>query len=156
MRNDALTTEQLLAKNPKALIIGPGPGTPSAAGITKEIILQANVPILGICLGHQAIGEVFGARLERAPTIMHGKVSPIYHQNDTIFFELPNPFEATRYHSLIIKNLPDILSVSAWTEEGEVMGVAHRERPLYGVQFHPESICTQHGLRLLKNFLSVI
>jgi anthranilate synthase/aminodeoxychorismate synthase-like glutamine amidotransferase len=139
------------------LVISPGPGVPSRAGITPEAVrrLSGRLPILGVCLGHQAIGEVFGGRIARAPILMHGKTSPIRHDGKTVFQGLPNPFEATRYHSLIVErqSVPACLEVSAWTDDGIVMGLRHREQPTEGVQFHPESILTLEGKRLLGNFL---
>jgi anthranilate synthase/aminodeoxychorismate synthase-like glutamine amidotransferase len=151
IRNDALSARKILDKQPRLLIIGPGPGNPSGAGISKELIEEANVPILGICLGHQAIGEVFGARVVRARCVMHGKSSLIHHSGGPLYQGLPTPFEAARYHSLILEDLPDILETEAWTDEGEIMGLRHKTKPIFGVQFHPESIATKWGLDLLKN-----
>ncbi|HSD29479.1 MAG TPA: aminodeoxychorismate/anthranilate synthase component II [Vicinamibacteria bacterium] len=159
VRNDAMTAEDALALGPTAIVISPGPGTPDQAGITLELIAKAagRVPLLGVCLGHQSLGQAFGGRVVRAPRLMHGKTSEIHHDGKTIFAGLENPFTATRYHSLIVarESVPDVLEVSAWTEDGLVMGLRHRELPLEGVQFHPESILTAAGKDLLRNFLAV-
>jgi anthranilate synthase component 2 len=156
-RNDRLTVEEALALGPRALVISPGPGTPRQAGISCALIhaLAGRCPILGVCLGHQAIGEVFGGVVSRAPVPVHGKTSRVHHDGRGVFRGLGNPFEATRYHSLIVERagLPACLEVSAWTEEGLVMGLRHREAAVEGVQFHPESILTAEGKRLLRNFL---
>ena len=158
-RNDALSIAQIEALRPDRIVISPGPCSPSEAGISVEVItrLGGRVPILGVCLGHQCIGAALGGRIVRADRIMHGKTSPIRHDGRTLFAGLPNPFDATRYHSLLIERatLPDCLEVSAWTDEGEIMGVRHKQQLLEGVQFHPESILTLEGKRLLKNFLDV-
>ena len=158
-RNDALTVEQLVALRPQRIVISPGPCSPTEAGISVAVIRQltGRIPILGVCLGHQCIGAALGGAVVRADRIMHGKTSPIRHDDRTIFHQLSNPFDATRYHSLIIERatIPACLEISAWTDEGEVMGVRHREHVLEGVQFHPESILTLEGKRLLKNFLEV-
>ncbi len=158
-RNDALTVEQLAALNPSHIVISPGPGDPDDGGISLETIRQlgSRVPILGVCLGHQCIGQAYGGVVKRALRPMHGKTSLIYHKNCGIFSELPNPFEATRYHSLIVEeqSLPKCLKVTAFTEQGEIMGLQHVEYPVFGVQFHPESILTVFGMRLLQNFLNV-
>jgi anthranilate synthase/aminodeoxychorismate synthase-like glutamine amidotransferase len=158
-RNDALSVDDVVAMRPAQIVISPGPCTPSEAGISVELIrrLAGQVPILGVCLGHQSIGAAFGGRIVRAERIMHGKTSPILHDGRTIFRDLPSPFEATRYHSLLIEraSLPACLAVSAWTAEGEIMGVRHREVVLEGIQFHPESILTREGKRLLRNFLAL-
>ena len=156
IRNDALTAGQVLAKEPSALIIGPGPGTPSKAGISMELIERATMPVLGICLGHQAIGEVFGAKVVRAPRVMHGKTSHIQHDGSPLFQNLPTSFEATRYHSLILNDLPPSLPLTAWTEGEEIMGLCHKEKSLFGVQFHPESIASPKAFHLLKNFIDLI
>ena len=159
VRNDAITTEQALARAPEAIVLSPGPCTPSEAGICLDLIQAAagRVPILGVCLGHQAIGQVFGGRVIRAPTPMHGKVGPITHTNSDVFAGLPSPFNATRYHSLIVEadTLPDQLEPTAWTENGIIMGMRHRTMPIFGVQFHPESIASEHGHALLGNFLAL-
>lgn len=156
-RNDRITVEEIAAKGPRRIVISPGPCSPTEAGISLEVIqnLAGHFPILGVCLGHQAIGHAFGGRVLRAPTLMHGKTSPIHHDNSGIFRELSNPFVATRYHSLIVdrESLPESLRITAWTAEGEIMGLEHRTLPLWGVQFHPESILTVEGKRLLQNFL---
>jgi anthranilate synthase component 2 len=156
-RNDRLTVEEALALGPRALVISPGPGTPRQAGISCELIhaLAGRCPILGVCLGHQAIGEVFGGVVSRAPVPVHGKTSRVHHDGRGVFRGLGNPLEATRYHSLIVERagLPACLEVSAWTEEGLVMGLRHHEAAVEGVQFHPESILTAEGKRLLRNFL---
>ncbi|PJF36854.1 MAG: anthranilate/aminodeoxychorismate synthase component II [Candidatus Thermofonsia Clade 1 bacterium] len=158
-RNDALTVEQLAALEPSHIVISPGPGDPDDGGISLEAIRQLGhrIPILGVCLGHQCIGQAYGGVVKRAPRLMHGKTSLIYHKNMGIFSELPNPFEATRYHSLIVEEqgLPSCLKVTAFTDQGEIMGLQHTEYPVFGVQFHPESILTIFGPRLLQNFLNI-
>ncbi len=158
-RNDAISPEALAERPLDGLVISPGPGEPRDAGISEEAIrrLAGRVPILGVCLGHQALGEVFGGRIVRAPRLMHGKTSPILHKGRGIFAGLDNPFEATRYHSLIVERegLPAVLEVTAWTPEGEVMGLKHAEHETWGVQFHPESILTLPGLKLMENFLTL-
>ena len=155
-RNDEITAQQARAARPRALLISPGPGTPRDAGVSLELIrcLAGEVPILGVCLGHQAIAEVFGASVVRAKKVVHGKTSLIHHDGKTIFAVLLNPFVATRYHSLIVsrENLPDCLEISAWTEDGVIMGLRHKDVPVEGVQFHPESILTREGMKLLANF----
>jgi anthranilate synthase/aminodeoxychorismate synthase-like glutamine amidotransferase len=156
-RNDRITLDGILARRPEALVISPGPKTPDDAGITLEAVrtLAGRVPILGVCLGHQAIGQAFGGRIVRAPTLMHGKTSAIRHDGRTIFAGLPNPFAATRYHSLVVdpSSVSAELEVSATTGEGVIMGLRHRRHRLEGVQFHPESILTVEGKALLKNFM---
>jgi anthranilate synthase/aminodeoxychorismate synthase-like glutamine amidotransferase len=156
-RNDALTPETAEALEPEAIVISPGPRTPEEAGISVEVIRRCagRVPILGVCLGHQAIAVAFGGTVGRAERIMHGKTSPIHHDHETIFRGLPDPFDATRYHSLLVERstLPACLHVSAWTAEGEIMGLRHRTQCVEGVQFHPESILTSAGRTLLGNFL---
>jgi anthranilate synthase/aminodeoxychorismate synthase-like glutamine amidotransferase len=158
-RNDQIDLQTIREKDPKSLVISPGPCTPKEAGISQEAILNMSgkIPILGVCLGHQCIGSAFGGRIVRAGRIMHGKSSPIYHDGKTIFKGLRNPFQAIRYHSLLIEreSLPDSLEISAETEEGEIMGVRHKMFTIEGVQFHPESIMTQEGKVLLKNFLEI-
>ena len=160
VRNDAWTVEQALEWGADAVVISPGPCTPAEAGISVELIrrVSGRLPLLGVCLGHQSIGVAFGGRIVRAPRIMHGKTSPIEHRSTDVFADLPCPFDATRYHSLVIepRSLPECLTVTAWTDDpgGEtIMGVAHREHPTWGVQFHPESILTSAGKSLLGNFL---
>jgi anthranilate synthase component 2 len=157
-RNDAEDVASLLARAPDGVVISPGPGEPGAAGVSVELVracAERGLPLLGVCLGHQAIGLAFGGRIVRARSIMHGKVSEIHHDGRGVFRGLPNPFEATRYHSLVIDPdaCPGVLEVSARTADGEIMGVRHRSRPLEGVQFHPESIMTRVGKPLLRNFL---
>jgi anthranilate synthase/aminodeoxychorismate synthase-like glutamine amidotransferase len=158
-RNDQIGISQVMEMGPSHLVISPGPKTPREAGICCELILvlAPRLPILGVCLGHQCIGAAFGARIGPAPRLVHGKTSSIYHDGKTLFSQLPNPMEATRYHSLIIEEegLPPCLEISAWTEEREIMGVRHREYPTEGVQFHPESILTREGKALLRNFLAL-
>lgn len=157
-RNDEVTAEQLDALNPSHIVISPGPGEPSDAGVSSEVIrtLGPRRPLLGVCLGHQCIGEVFGGQVVRAPRLMHGKTSPIYHYGDSLFQGVPSPFEATRYHSLIVSEpLPDALQPTAFTGEGELMALRHKHYPIYGVQFHPESILTTAGKQILSNFLAV-
>jgi anthranilate synthase/aminodeoxychorismate synthase-like glutamine amidotransferase len=156
-RNDEITLAEIGKMQPEAIVISPGPCTPKEAGISNDVIREIGprLPLLGVCLGHQCIGHVFGANVVRAGRLMHGKTSPILHDNDGVFAGLPSPFEATRYHSLIIDppTVPDSLIVNARTAEKEIMGVRHKEYPLHGVQFHPESILTRHGKELLANFL---
>lgn len=158
-RNDAITPEEVEKLKPKKIVISPGPGRPQDAGISMELIrrLGSRIPLLGVCLGHQCIGEVYGAKVVRAGRLMHGKTSPIQHDGKGVFAKLPNPFEATRYHSLIVEkeSVPSCLQVSAETAEGEIMGLRHKEYPVHGVQFHPESILSKEGKDLLANFLSL-
>jgi anthranilate synthase/aminodeoxychorismate synthase-like glutamine amidotransferase len=157
-RNDAITLDEIEALAPEAILLSPGPGRPEAAGITCSVIeaFAGEIPILGICLGHQAIGQVYGASIVAAPTLMHGKTSEIHHDGTGVFADLPNPFQATRYHSLTIDpaTVPDCLEVTATTAEGVIMGIAHRELDVQGVQFHPESILTPEGPLLLLRLLS--
>jgi anthranilate synthase/aminodeoxychorismate synthase-like glutamine amidotransferase len=158
-RNDAITVKDLAKMKPDGLLISPGPGEPKDAGISKDAIreLAGKVPILGVCLGHQALGEVFGGKVVRAPRLMHGKTSPILHKGRGLFAGLDNPFEATRYHSLIVEreSLPDVFDVMAWTPENELMGIRHKQHETWGVQFHPESILTTSGIKLIENFLTL-
>jgi anthranilate synthase/aminodeoxychorismate synthase-like glutamine amidotransferase len=158
-RNDKVTIREIEAMRPERIVISPGPCTPKEAGISIEVIrhFAGKVPLLGVCLGHQSIGEAFGGDVIRAPYLMHGKTSLIHHDGKTIFEGLPNPFEATRYHSLIInrETLPSVLEISAWTDDGIIMGVRHRHFTVEGVQFHPESILTGVGKDLLRNFLGL-
>ena len=158
-RNDKVTVAEVEQMGPAAVVISPGPCTPNEAGVSMELIrrMAPRTPILGVCLGHQCIGQAFGGRVVRAPTLMHGKTSQIFHDGKTIFRDLPLPFEATRYHSLIVERetLPDSLEVCAKTRDGIVMGVRHREFPVHGVQFHPESILTAAGKDLLRNFVAL-
>ena len=160
-RNDQISVEQIAAMNPEHLVISPGPCTPNEAGVSVAAIREfaGKIPILGVCLGHQSIGQAFGGEIVHARQVMHGKTSPIHHSDQGVFSDLPNPFQATRYHSLVIDraSLPDCLEVTAWTEADgemdEIMGIRHRELAIQGVQFHPESILTEHGHQMLKNFL---
>ncbi len=158
-RNDAVRADEALMLGAQGLVISPGPCDPDKAGICLELIKKAarRLPILGVCLGHQAIGQAFGGKVVRAPAPMHGKVSVMTHNGDGIFAGIPSPFRATRYHSLIVERetLPDCFEVTSETEDGVIMGLAHRSLPIYGVQFHPESIASEHGHRLLKNFLRI-
>ena len=158
-RNDGITLEEIEKLNPERIVVSPGPCTPSEAGISCAVIehFGPRNPVLGVCLGHQSIGQVYGGDVVRADRLMHGKTSPILHQGENVFAGLPSPFEATRYHSLIVKRdtLPDCLKITAETAEGEIMGLAHKELPVFGVQFHPESILTSEGKNLLKNFLQL-
>ncbi|WP_140985110.1 anthranilate synthase component II [Asticcacaulis tiandongensis] len=158
-RNDALSVQDALALKPKAILLSPGPCAPDQAGICLPLLRAApeDLPILGVCLGHQSIGQAFGGDVVRAKTVMHGKTSQISHNDIGLFKGLPDPFTATRYHSLAVKRetLPEELEITAWTEDGEIMGLQHRTRPIHGVQFHPESIATEGGHQLLSNFLSL-
>ena len=158
-RNDKLTLEQVRRLKPDRIVISPGPGSPKDAGVSNEVIREMGprVPVLGVCLGHQCIGAVFGGTVERNYRLMHGKTSPIYHDGKGLFRGLPNPFEATRYHSLVVRRegLPDVLEVTAETKEKEIMGLRHRRYPIVGVQFHPESILTRSGMQILRNFLKL-
>lgn len=156
-RNDQITVEQALAMNPDRVMISPGPCSPTEAGVSCDMIraFAGRKPVLGVCLGHQAIGQVYGGKVVRAPSLMHGKTSPVFHRGTDLFRDLPSPFNATRYHSLVVEreSFPSCLEVTAWTEDGLVMGLRHRDLPVWGVQFHPESFATEHGLKLLGNFL---
>lgn len=158
-RNDEIRVEEVLGRGPEKIVISPGPGTPQDAGISVPLIrsVQGSIPVLGVCLGHQSIGEALGGKVIRAADIMHGKTSRIYHDDEGIFAGVENPFTATRYHSLIVERetLPDELTVKAWTEDGVIMGMDCREKLLYGVQFHPESIMTGEGKRIIGNFLDL-
>lgn len=157
-RNDEITLDEIAAMKPDQLLISPGPCTPKEAGISLSLIerFKQEIPILGVCLGHQTIGQAFGGEVVQAERLMHGKTSPIYHDGRTIFTGVPSPFTATRYHSLIVRKetLPDCLEITAYTEEGEIMGLRHKEFPVEGVQFHPESIMTDHGKKMLQNFVN--
>jgi len=157
VRNDEITLDTVQQLNPAGIVISPGPCTPSEAGVSLDLInrFSGKIPILGVCLGHQSIGQAFGGKIVRAEKVMHGKTSPVFHDGKGVFQGIANPFMATRYHSLVIErsSLPDCLTVSAWTEEGEIMGVRHRTLPVEGVQFHPESVLSEHGHQLLENFL---
>lgn len=158
--NDRIDVDDVLRADPEGVLLSPGPGTPDDAGVTLQVIerLGGTVPILGVCLGHQAIGQAFGGAVVRAPRLMHGKTSPIDHDGTGLFAGLPAPFEATRYHSLILEpaSLPECLEVTARTAAGEIMGVRHRDLPIEGVQFHPESILTQGGMRMMENWLEML
>ncbi len=159
IRNDAMSVEAALALRPEAVLLSPGPCTPNEAGICLDLIAAApaDLPILGVCLGHQAIGQAYGGEVVRAKALMHGKTSPIHHTGKGLFAGLPNPFTATRYHSLSVRRetLPKTLEVTAWTDDGEIMGLQHTSRPVFGVQFHPELIATEGGHALLANFLDL-
>lgn len=156
-RNDEITLEQIRAMKPEKIVISPGPCTPNEAGISVPLIHEfaGKIPLLGVCLGHQSIGQAFGGKIIKAKTLMHGKTSLIHHKNIGVFKGLPNPYTATRYHSLVIERetIPDCLEITAWTDDGEIMGVKHKTMAVEGVQFHPESILTEHGHDLLNNFL---
>ena len=158
-RNDQITVEQALALNPDRVMISPGPCSPVEAGVSCDMIkaFAGKKPLLGVCLGHQSIGHVYGGRVIRAPNLMHGKISNVFHNNTDLFKGMPNPFAATRYHSLVVERetFPECLEITAWTEDGLVMGLRHKELPVYGVQFHPESFATDNGIQILKNFLSL-
>jgi anthranilate synthase component II len=158
VRNDAWSVDEALANAGDAIILSPGPCTPNDAGICLDLIKQApdDLPILGVCLGHQAIGQAFGGEVVRAQTIMHGKTSLISHANTGLFVDLPTPFQVTRYHSLSVRrqSLPNVLRVDAWTDDQEIMGMSHIERPIFGVQFHPESIASEHGHALIQRFMT--
>jgi anthranilate synthase component II len=158
-RNDAITVDALAQRPLEGLVISPGPGVPQDAGISEDAIRRfaGQIPILGVCLGHQALGEVYGGKVVRAGRLMHGKTSPILHKGRGLFAGLDNPFEATRYHSLIVEreSLPDVFEVMAWTPENELMGIRHKEHETWGVQFHPESILTTSGIKLIENFLTL-
>ncbi len=158
-RNDVLTAVEALALGAEAVVLSPGPCTPNEAGICLDLLAKAPdaLPILGVCLGHQSIAQAFGGRVTRAKSLMHGKTSPIRHDGEGLFRGLPDPFTATRYHSLAAprESLPDVLKVTAWTDDGEVMGLSHVSRPIFGVQFHPESIATEGGHQMLANFLDL-
>ncbi|GAB3249298.1 aminodeoxychorismate/anthranilate synthase component II [Chitinimonas naiadis] len=156
-RNDEITLDEIAAKQPKYLVVSPGPCSPSEAGISVEAIKRfaGEIPILGVCLGHQSIGQAFGGKIIHAKQLMHGKTSPVSHTDAGTFKDLPSPFTATRYHSLVIEreSCPDCLEITAWTDDGEIMGVRHKSLPIEGVQFHPEAILTEHGHQMLDNFL---
>ena len=157
VRNDQVTLDQIKAMQPSHIVISPGPGDPDDGGVSLETIreLGPTTPVLGVCLGHQCIGQAYGGKVVRAPRLMHGKTSMIYHRDSPLFTGVPSPFEATRYHSLIVEDssLPEVLSVTAFTDQGEIMALRHKHFPVVGVQFHPESILTRFGVRILQNFL---
>lgn len=156
-RNDEITLDKIAQLNPERIVISPGPCTPNEAGISLAVINQfsQNIPVLGVCLGHQSIGQAFGGRVVHAKQLMHGKTSPIFHHDTGVFRGLPNPFTATRYHSLVVERatLPECLEITAWTEDGEIMGIRHKTLAIEGIQFHPESILSEHGHQMLENFL---
>jgi anthranilate synthase/aminodeoxychorismate synthase-like glutamine amidotransferase len=158
-RNDEITPDEAVALNPDRVLVSPGPCSPNEAGRSLDMIeaFAGKKPLFGVCLGHQCIGQFFGGKIVRADRLMHGKTSPIEHKNTDLFQGLPNPFDATRYHSLLIErqSIPDCLEITAETSEGEIMGVRHKSLPVWGVQFHPESIATEHGMDILKNFLTL-
>ncbi len=161
LRNDEATVAEVLEMAPEAILLSPGPCDPAQAGICLDLTraaAAARLPLIGVCLGHQTIGQAFGGRIERAAEIKHGKTDRIHHDASGVFSGLPSPFSATRYHSLVVgrDNLPDCLKVTAWVEDGTIMGLSHRELPIHGVQFHPESIASEHGHALLKNFLDEV
>ena len=157
LRNDETSLAEIEALSPEKILVSPGPCSPTEAGISCDVIAHfgSTLPVFGVCLGHQSIGQVYGGNVVRAERLMHGKTSPIKHDGSNVFKDMPNPFEATRYHSLIIdrESLPDCLRITAQTHEGEIMGVEHKEYPVFGVQFHPESVLTEKGMQLMKNFL---
>jgi len=159
-RNDEIKIATIRKKAPKGIVLSPGPGRPEAAGGMNQIVaeLSGEMPMLGVCLGHQSIVQVYGGKVVHAPTLMHGKTSEVYHNHTTLFKDIPSPFVATRYHSLTIdlESLPEEFKLTAWTDDGVVMAVEHARRPLYGVQFHPESIMTPSGMNILKNFLEIL
>ena len=158
-RNDAIDPAGIEALKPERIVVSPGPCTPNEAGISLEVMTHfaGRLPLLGVCLGHQSMGQAFGGKVIRAGRLMHGKTSPIHHDGKGVFAGLPSPFTAVRYHSLLVEreSLPDCLEISAWTQEGEIMGLRHKEYPIEGVQFHPESIATEHGHQMLRNFLAM-
>lgn len=160
IRNDVMSVAKLLAQKPEGIVISPGPGTPDESGICLELVREAagKIPLFGVCLGQQAIGQAFGGKVVRAPVPMHGKISPVHHTGKAVFKGLPSPFNVTRYHSLIVERatLPDCLEITAETEEGLIMGLSHRQFCVHGVQFHPESIASEHGHALLRNFLDML
>ena len=159
-RNDALTPNEALAMQPEAIVLSPGPCTPNEAGICLDLVTAAagKIPLFGVCLGHQAIGQAFGGEVIRAPAPVHGKTSPVHHEGSDVFAGLPDPFTATRYHSLIVAadTLPESLEATAWTDDKIIMGMRHKTYPIFGVQFHPESIATSHGHEILQNFLNIV
>ncbi len=159
-RNNQITLDDIKALNPSHIVISPGPGDPDDAGISLDVIreLGATTPLLGVCLGHQCIGQAYGGVVKRAPHLMHGKTSMMHHSGDPLFEGMPNPFEATRYHSLIVEEstLPDCLTITARADSGEIMALRHKNHPVVGVQFHPESILTQHGVKMFKNFIESV
>ncbi len=160
-RNDEITVDEVLKLNPKGIVISPGPSDPDHAGICMDMIKSSDkndLPLLGVCLGHQCMGQIYGGKVIRAPAPMHGKISQMYHTNKSVFKNLPSPFEATRYHSLIVEreSVPECFDITAETSDKIIMGLQHKQKPLHGVQFHPESIATQHGHQIIQNFLNLI
>lgn len=159
IRNDKISVDELIERAPKAIVLSPGPCTPNEAGICLEVVerLAKSTPIFGVCLGHQTIGQAFGGKVTQAPELMHGKTSAILHEGKAVFKDLPSPFSATRYHSLIVEkeSLPECLEITATSEDGLIMGLAHKDYPIYGVQFHPESIASDHGHQVLETFLKL-
>ena len=159
-RNDEITLEEVKEIEPEGIVISPGPCTPKEAGISVPLIKRyyKDYPILGVCLGHQSIGYAFGGKIVRAKRLMHGKISQIYHIGEGVFEGIPSPFSAVRYHSLVIEkeSLPEVLKITAWSEDDEIMGIQHKEYPVFGVQFHPESVLSEHGMDILKNFLRIV
>lgn len=159
VRNDEMTVAEVEAMRPDKILVSPGPCSPSQAGISLDVFekLGSRFVIFGVCLGHQSLAQAYGGRIVRASRLMHGKTSPIHHDGRGVFRDMPNPFDATRYHSLLAEreSLPDCLLINAWTQEGEIMGLRHREHPVFGVQFHPESVLTQEGMRLMRNFVEM-
>lgn len=157
VRNDELTIDAIQEINPQVIVVSPGPCTPNEAGISLEVITHfaGSIPILGVCLGHQSIGQAFGGKVIRAERLMHGKTSPVFHDGEGVNADMPNPFKATRYHSLLVEkeSLPDCLEITSWTEEGEIMGLRHKEYAVEGVQYHPESIMTEEGKKIIRNFV---
>lgn len=159
VRNDVCSADDILSQNPSGIVISPGPSNPDSAGVSLEIVSHAeqhDIPLLGVCLGHQSIAQCFGANIVRAPEPMHGKVSMIHHTGHTLFRDIPSDFEVVRYHSLVAQDIPDCLEITAQTHDGIIMGLSHKTKPIHGVQFHPESIATDHGHMLLNNFLEMI
>ena len=158
-RNDEIDIAGIEALKPERILVSPGPCSPAEAGISVDVIqhFSTKMPVFGVCLGHQSIGHAFGGKVVRADRLMHGKTSPIHHDNTSVFAGMPDPFDATRYHSLIVEreSLPDCLRVTAWTKEGEIMGLQHTELPVFGVQFHPESVLTEEGMKMMQNFLDM-
>ncbi len=159
VRNDELAIAEIEALRPEKILVSPGPCSPAEAGVSVDVITHfgEKMPVFGVCLGHQSIGHAYGGRVVRAERLMHGKTSPILHDNTSVFKGMPCPFDATRYHSLLVEraSLPDCLRITAWTAEGEIMGLAHKTLPVFGVQFHPESVLTQDGMRIMENFLKL-
>ncbi len=159
-RNDELTPEAALGLHPERVLLSPGPCSPNEAGVSLDLVAafaNSGIPLFGVCLGHQCVGQYFGGRIVRAGRLMHGKTSPIHHRSSDVFDGLPSPFAATRYHSLLVDraDFPECLEITAETDQGEIMGLRHRDKPIYGVQFHPESLATEHGRQLLRNFLGL-